>query len=187
MSGRTVLVTLMCALMAAEVTLAQPAPAPPPGGRAGGGGVGFGGGLGGGVAVQSVAQNRQRTLDAVKEQLGASDEEWTALSPKIEKLLHAKRAMQSGAGMSWTSTNGGAPVFRASSATTDTPVGKAMEAVRAGLEDKDVPAEEITKRLAALKEAREKARAALDAAQGELKRALTPRQEAVLQTLGLME
>jgi Spy/CpxP family protein refolding chaperone len=192
MSGCAKLMTLIFCLTAANLALAQPAapaPAPLP---PGGGGRGAGGGGGGGVRVVGGvgargAQNRQQTLDAIKEQLAATDEEWNALSAKIENLLDAKRGMQSGAGMSWSSINGRPAVFRVSEGNADTPVGKAMQAVRAALEDKEAAAEEITRRLSALKEAREKARTALDAAQSDLKRALTPRQEAVLQTLGVLE
>jgi hypothetical protein len=191
MSARTIFAVLICCLWLASLLLAQPAP-PPPGPGPGGGAVGVGGGGGGAGQVRVVggvggAQNRQQMLDAIKDQLAATDEEWNTLSPKLEKLLDAKRDMQSGAGMSWTATNGRAPVFRVSDRNTDTPVGQAMAAVRAALEDKETSAQEITKRLSALKEAREKARIQLDSAQTDLKRAISPRQEAVLQTLGVVE
>src|SRR5207249_4961862 len=126
-------------------------------------------------------------LEAIKGQMEASDEEWEKISPKIEKLLDAKHNLSTGAGMSWSSQNGAAAVFKPSNANVDTPAGKAMQEVRAALEDKETPADEITRKLAALQEAIEKARAELATARQELKDALTPRQLAILATLGVME
>ena len=125
-------------------------------------------------------------LDAIKDQLQASDKEWEALSPKIEKVMDARRNTATGAGMSWSSSNGAAPVFRAGN-TPDTPPGKAMQQVKTAIEDKDISNDEILKKLAAMREAREKARAELAAAQKELKEACTPRQEAILVTLGQLD
>ena len=165
-------------------TLAQPAPAPR---RAvGGGGVGGGGfmvaGGGGGNA-----RFRQQTLDAVKDKLELSDDEWEKILPKVEKVLDAKRNTQSGAGMSWSSMNGAAPVMTVSQGKIDTPLGKAMEDVRAAADDKDMSAEEVAKRLATLKEEREKARAEYEAAQKELSDVLTPHQQAILATMAILE
>jgi len=130
---------------------------------------------------------KERTLGAIKEQLGVTDDEWEKLSPKIEKVLDAKRNTTSGAGLSWSSTNGGAPVFKVSNGKMDTPLGKAMQDVRDAVDDKDTPPEEITKRISALKEAREKAKTDYVAAQKELADVLTPRQQAILSTIGTLE
>src|SRR5438477_5041978 len=101
------------------LTLAQPAPR-----RAVGGG-GFGGGGFKVVAGAGGGRFRQQTLDAVKDKLELSDDDWEKLSPKVEKVLDAKRNTQSGAGMSWSSTNGAAPVMTVSQGKMDTPLGKA--------------------------------------------------------------
>jgi hypothetical protein len=66
-------------------------------------------------------------------------------------------------------------------------VGKAQADLRAALDDKSTSPEEINKRLAALREAREKARADRTAAQKELKEVLSARQEAVLVSMGMLE
>src|SRR6266550_2642390 len=107
------------------LTLAQPAPR-----RAVGGGGGF---AGGGFAVVGGggARFRQQALDAVKEKLELSDDDWEKLSPKVEKVLDAKQNTQSGAGMSWSSMNGAAPVMTVSNGKISTPLGKAMADVRA--------------------------------------------------------
>ena len=162
-------------------TLAQPAPQRAVGGGGfGGGGFNVVGGAGGG-------RFRQQTLDAVKDKLELSDDDWEKLSPKVEKVLDAKRNTQSGAGMSWSSMNGAAPVMTVSQGKMETPLGKAMEDVRAAAEDKEMSADEVAKRLATLKEEREKARAEYEAAQKELSDALTPHQQAILATMAIVE
>jgi hypothetical protein len=139
------------------------------------------------VAGGGGGRFRQQTLDAVKEKLELSDDDWEKISPKVEKVLDAKRNTQSGAGMSWSSMNGAAPVMTVSQGKMDTPLGKAMEDVRAAVEDKEMPAEEVAKRLATLKEEREKARAEYESAQKELSDALTPHQQAILATMAILE
>src|SRR4051812_1200813 len=61
-----------------------PAPARPPGGQ---------GNFRGGVGVPGGPQHRQKQLEAIKEQIEAADDEWKALSPKVEKVLAAKQKM----------------------------------------------------------------------------------------------
>ena len=55
------------------------------------------------------------------------------------------------------------------------------------LQNKSATTEEITKKLTALREAREKARAELQTAQKALKELVTPRQEAVLVVNGMLD
>jgi hypothetical protein len=55
------------------------------------------------------------------------------------------------------------------------------------LENKDAKPDEIKAKLAALRDAREKAKKDLTAAQGELKELLTQRQEAVMVMMGFLE
>jgi hypothetical protein len=178
------MITVLCVVIFSTPFLAQPTVAA---GRPGGGGAGRGGqarvmtGTGGGI------QNRPQMLAAIKDQLDISDDDWDKLSPKIEKVLDAKRNLATGAGMSWSSQNGAPPVYKISDATPSTPAGKAMQDLRAALQDKDTPPDQITQKLAALKEAIDQARTDLAAAQKELNEALTPRQQAVLATLGVTE
>ena len=130
------------------------------------------------------AQMRERFMNSIKEQLKADDDEWKVLSPKIEKLMTAQRDARAGGG----GFRGGRP---GGGGTPDnqptTPVAKASADLRTALDNKDTPAEDIAKKLAALREARDKARADLTAVQKELKEVLTQRQEAVLVTMGMFE
>src|SRR3954451_11526548 len=83
------------------LTLAQPAPRRAVGGPGGG----FGGGGFNVVAGPGGGRFRQQTVDAVKDKLELSDDDWERLLPKVEKVLDAKQNTQSGAGMSWSSMN----------------------------------------------------------------------------------
>ena len=187
--GRASAVCVVSLFLVASTT-AQPAgPAPGPGGglapppgpapRGQGNarvGVGFAG-----------PQQRQKQLEAIKDHIEADDDAWKALSPKVEKVLAARHNTSTGAGMNWTSSNRGPLVVQASAATPDTAAGKAMQQVRDAAADKEAPDQELLRKMAAVREARQKARAEYEAAQKELTDALTPRQQAVLMTLGVVE
>jgi hypothetical protein len=127
------------------------------------------------------AQMRERMMNAVKEQLGASEDEWKALQPKVEKVMTAQRDM----GGRFGGFSG-----RGRGEGGDQPQSKVSQAqreLRTALENRSAPAEEIAKKLAALREAREQARTQLQAAQKELKAAVNPRQEAALVLAGMLE
>jgi len=128
------------------------------------------------------AQMRERFMNSIKEQLKADDDEWKVLSPKIEKLMTAQRDARAGGGGFRGRGGGGGGDNQPT-----TPVAKASADLRTALDNKDTPAEDIAKKLAALREARDKARADLAAVQKELKEVLTQRQEAVLVTMGMLE
>jgi hypothetical protein len=126
------------------------------------------------------AQFREQRLNRVKEQLGANDDEWKVLQPKISKVMEVQMQSFGGGGFGRGGRGGG-------DNQPTTPVARASAELRTTLENKDAPADEIAKKLTALREAREKARAELQAAQKELKEVLTQRQEAVLVTNGMLE
>jgi hypothetical protein len=132
-------------------------------------------------------QERFQTM--LKEQLGTTDDEWKVLQPKIEKVSAARRNTSGfgGFGGGRGGPGGGRGRDGGGNDADASPVQKAQRDLRTALENKDTPAEEIAKRLTALREAREKGRAELAAAQKELKEVLTQRQEAVLVTFGMLE
>jgi hypothetical protein len=78
-------------------------------------------------------------------------------------------------------------VFQASTARVDTAPGRAMQDVRDAVADEKASKEQLTAKIAAVRKARQKARADYEAAQRELADAVTPRQLAVLMTLGVVE
>ena len=98
------------------------------GGFRGGWGGGFRGGFGGGGG-----------LDEVKKQLGASDEEWKVIRPKLEKVLAARRALTEPRGMSFGFGGfGGGPGPAADSTLT-----QAQTDLKAVLDDPKHSAEEV--------------------------------------------
>src|SRR3954469_24796475 len=80
------LLALLAAFLLAAVAAPAMAQQQPGGGGAGGGGAG---GPGGGRI--DPTQFRQMMNDRMKELMGANDEEWKALQPRIEKLQQLQR------------------------------------------------------------------------------------------------
>lgn len=128
------------------------------------------------------AAMRERFMNSIKERLGASDDEWKVLQPKIEKIMTAQRESRGGGffgrGRGGQDRGGDQP---------QSAVSRASAELNQALENKDTSPEDIDKKLAALREARDKARADLQASQKDLKDVLTKRQEAVLVTMGMLE
>jgi hypothetical protein len=150
------------------------------------------------VAPFTVAQDRERErgrgdfdparfmeerLNRTKEELGASDEEWQVIKPKIEKVWTTQFSAMSSrfGGRSRGGDRGG------ESRGPTSPAAQASRELREALENKDTPADQIVAKLAALREARAKAKAELEAAQKDLQGVLTPRQEAVLVAAGTLD
>ena len=155
-------------------------PAPAPAAPAvkmvtGAGGVGFNG------------PNRKMQMEVLQIMLKLDDEAWKNVSPKLEKVLAAKNNMNTGAGMNWTTSSERKPEFKPSATRPNTAPGRALQAVREGVADETVSEEELAKRMTAVRETRKQARADYDAAQAELIAAITPRQQAFLMILGMVE
>lgn len=130
------------------------------------------------------AERRQRMEGFMKERLGVNDEEWKVLQPKIEKVMTARGdAMVGGFGFMF----GGDRRRDDDSSQQRSAVQQASRDLRTTLENKDASADEIAAKLKALREAREKAKTDLAAAQKDLKDVLTQRQEAVLVTMGMLD
>ena len=135
-------------------------------------------------------QMRQRMVDRMKEALGATDEEWKVLGPRVEKVQTLSFQLRGGLGM------GGMFVRRAPRGETPeaaaparepTQVEKALQELRTVLDNKEAKPEEIKAKLTALREAREKVKQELAKAQKELRELLTLHQEAQLVLMGLLD
>ncbi len=127
-------------------------------------------------------QMRERMLTNIKDQMGVNDEQWKTLAPKVEKTMTLQRELRAGGMGGFGGGRGG----QAANAP-QSKLAEAQTALRTALENKDTPPADITAKLAAYREARDKARAELQAAQKDLKEGLTPREEAVLVMNGLLE
>jgi Spy/CpxP family protein refolding chaperone len=184
MSRRTLLAAALALVIAAPMAaLAQDAkPADSSAGNNNSGDRNRGGGPGG-------RWDPQRMTEYMKERLGVNDEEWKVLEPKMQKLRDARRdAMGSmfGGGGS-RSGRGDSNAGGGSSGDTRSATDTASRELRDVLDKKDSTAEQITAKLTAFREARDKAKATLATAQKDLKEVLTQRQEAVLVSMGMLD
>lgn len=130
------------------------------------------------------AQFMKDRMDHIKTTLGATDDEWKVLQPKIEKI--GKLAMQTrgmGMGMGRGGRGGQDATLPADAPDTQ----KKFVELKKVLDNKDSKKEDIIAALTAYREAKAKAQADLVAAQKELKDILTARQEAECVTLGLID
>jgi hypothetical protein len=146
------------------------------------------------------AEMKQRFLDGTKEQLEITDDaEWTAIEPKVSKVLDARREADStrmrgfmgggrnrrngGGGGNGDDTNAqqrrprGGGFFGEPSA--------AVTALQKAIDDK-APAAEIKAKLKIVQDEAKANQAKLAAAQEELRSVLTPRQEAIATLRGLL-
>ena len=186
---------LVAAGIAAAVCMSSNALAQNNGGGNGGGGGRRGGGGGPGGNFDP-AQFRQNMIDRVKETLEVTkDDEWQALQPRVEKVMDARMATMGGMGRGMfggrrnggpggngggnaTDPNaGGAQPQRRGGMFGQTPMPEA-EALQKAIDSKASNAEikaAMTKYSDALKAKQDQ----LKAAQEDLRKLLTPRQEAI--------
>ncbi len=121
---------------------------------------------------------RERMLNNMKEQSGVTDEQWKTLAPKIERVMSLQRELRGGVLGSRGGDAANAP---------ENKVAQTQRELRAALDRQDTPPAEITQKLTAYREAREKVRDELKALQKDLKEGITPRQEAVFVLNGLLD
>jgi len=142
------------------------------------------------------AQMQQRMMDNWKQQLGASDEEFKVIQPRLTKVIELNRdATMGGRGgmfgmMGGRGGRGGQqgnrPRFPGQEDRQPTAVEKAAEALSTTLENPSASPETIKQQLTALRAAREKAKQELAAAQQDLRQILSLKQEATLVLNGML-
>jgi hypothetical protein len=144
-------------------------------------------------------QMRARMVERLKEQLGAKDEEWKVMEPRLQKVMDLSRQVdrpgrgaffgrggRRGAGQdAGTEKRPGRGPEGAPGRET-TAVEKASDELQKVLDSESAKADEIKAKLTALREAREKAKQDLAKAQQDLKQILTVKQEAKLVLAGLL-
>jgi hypothetical protein len=139
------------------------------------------------VAQNDPAQFRERTLARYREQLDVkSDEDWKKIEPLVGKVMDA-RTSAGGVGFGGRGGRGGrggggdgGNAGQAGDSNRNRS-GSSSNAEEQALEkaiEAKAPADEIKTKLAAVREARKTREAALEKAQDELRKALSPRQEA---------
>jgi hypothetical protein len=142
------------------------------------------------------AQFRERQMERYRERIEVkSDEDWKKLEPLIGKVMDAQRDARMGMGFGGFGGRGGRGGDGAGGGNANqggnrnrgggqtspevTELQKALDA--------KAPTDEVKAKVAKLREARKAKEAALDQAQEELRKALSPRQEAGAVLAGLLK
>jgi hypothetical protein len=142
-------------------------------------------------------QARQRMMERYKEQLEVKDDaEWKLISERIEKVTAARREVGFGGGGAFGRGGRGGPGGPGGGPGGDQAAAgrrafggepsPEAEALRKAIEAK-APAEELKAKLAKLREARKVKEANLEAAQDDLRKVLSVRQEAAAVLAGLLK
>jgi hypothetical protein len=194
--------TIVCALMAGLALsggnlLAQDnggGPAAGPGGQAGGfggpaggfGGAGGGfGGMGGGNfdPAQMQQQMQQYMMQSYQQQLGiTNDTEWSAVKPLVQKVMDAQNAARGNVGAMFGLGGFGGPGGPGGFGQQTDPDAAALQQALDG----DAPTTEIKELLAKYRASQKTKQAALTAAQDDLRKVLSARQEARATLMGLL-
>lgn len=158
------------------------------------------------------AQMRQQMMERLKDALGAADDEWKVMEPKIEKIQQLQRQTggrgpgmfgpgpggpggpggpdQANAGPSAGGQGGPPPggpdAGFAQPQQPQSEIQQRQGELREALQANASP-DEVKAKIAALRDARTKAKANLAQAQEELRQVLSLRQEAVLVTFGILD
>ena len=135
------------------------------------------------IAVAQQQMERYRTRIEVK-----SEDDWKKIEPLIGKVMDAQREVRMGAGFGGGNRRGGDNADESSNRNRNRfgqPSPEA-EALQKALEDK-APADEVKAKLAKYREARKAKETALEKAQEDLRKALSPRQEAAATMAGLIK
>ncbi len=147
---------------------------------------------------QRMERFRQQASDRMRESMGASEEEWKALYPLIEKVQTLLRNSQSGGMqgrmmMGRGGDRGGNRTGERAGAREGTPereqtdIQKKTQALQTLLENKDANPENIKSALAELRKAIEKYQQELAAAREKLREVITLRQEAQLVLMRVLD
>jgi hypothetical protein len=150
-------------------------------------------------------------LDDVKAQIRASDEEWKVIGPKLRDLILLRQIIEGGAGPGFDPRPGGfpepggpergggprgggfggppseGPGSAGSGGADMAPLIQAVADLRTALDDPETSSDAIREAVAAVRQARRKARAALADVGKDLLELLTVDQEAMLVALGHLE
>ena len=135
---------------------------------------------------------RKARAERVKAALKVTDEEWTVLSPMIDKVeekagaLLAFRMSSRSFGGGGTTGGGGAPGGPGGRGGGTQPSAE-VQALKDVAERDGVSNEEFKVKIEAARNARKRIQGELDAARDELKKVVTVRQEAVLLAMGVLD
>jgi len=155
-------------------------------GQGGGGGFGQGGGgFGQGGQRMDPAQIQQMMMENYRDQLGfTNDTEWAAVEPLVQKVSDARTAAQTaGRGFGRGGRGGGGGGFAAFGGGQPNPE---RDALQKAIDD-NAPSGQVKDALAKYKASVKDKHAKFQAAQAELKKVLSVKQEAQATLMGLLE
>lgn len=179
-------IALMLAI-AVSLVYAQQAPQGGPGGQRGQMG-GQRGQMQGGRGGFDRAAMQERMMNMMQERMGASDEEWAVIEPRLSKVMELSRDANGGGGMMRGMMGRGRRGQQGPAAEDDSSeVQKAAAELQETLEKEAPTAAEIKAKLTALRGAREKNKQELVKAQQQLREVLTLKQEAQLVMMGMLD
>ncbi|MBE0535371.1 MAG: hypothetical protein IH624_06845 [Phycisphaerae bacterium] len=153
------------------------------------------------AGMRDPEQMRQMMNDRMRQQLGASEDEWKLIGPRLQKVMELNRdtagggrgMMGMGMGMAPGGRGpagdrgpGGRPGGDQANAPVQSAVEKATDGLQTVLQNESATAEQIKTALTTLRTAREKAKQDLAKAQQELRQLLTVKQEAMLVLMGTL-
>lgn len=136
-----------------------------------------------------MEQFRQRMQERMREQLGANEQEWKVLQPRIDKVQQLQRDSRGGfrGRMGRGGRRGGEAQPAAATERQLSDVQKKTEALRSLLDDEAAGAGAIKAAMDALRKARAQAQKDLAAARKELQGVVSVRQEGRLVLMGILE
>jgi hypothetical protein len=124
------------------------------------------------IMAEMSAASRQRAMESLKNQLGASDKEWAVIKPRLEAVYDLVHPVQQA---------------QLSAAQAATDLEQKSRDLRELLKDEKAPTEQVKVKLAALRAAKDKSNQDLARARKSLLEILTLRQEALLVLNGLLD
>ena len=137
-------------------------------------------------------QMRRMMTERMRERIGATDDEWKVMEPRLQKVMDLSRQLNAGGRMGMFFGRGGRPGRGPGQEPAGaperevTPVEKASEELQALLENESAKPDQIKAKLTALRTAKEKVKQDLAKAQQDLQKILSVKQEATFVLMGLL-
>lgn len=136
--------------------------------------------------IEEMQQLASQTLyDNIRDALGASEDEWTVLKPKIDRVLTANASLGGNAARARGGMGGMASMMGTRGLTSEASM--AYRAFRDAVKRQGTSDEEIATKLKLFREAHARALMQLEAAQKDLTDVLTVSQEATLVNMGILQ
>ena len=134
-------------------------------------------------------EERQSEAQRMQERLGATDQEWQVLGPRVMRVSELSRQLRGGGrGRQRGDSQDGRPDNRENTPIRElSVVEKAQEQLRTVLGNTSATPDQINKQLTAFRTVKARVKQQLVAAQTDLRKVITVRQEAQLVMMGMLD